>query len=179
MVKTKTLQQLFERHRRSGDLVFAIFFLVVSLVLLSQLGEQTKWVKRTKLVAQPSFWPSVALYGMVFFAVLHFIGSLLSPRIYGRLAEVKLWFRSLEYVAWFLAYVWLVPRLGYLPTTMLYMPLLAWRVGFKDKKTLWMMAGLGFFIVFLFKSFLEVKIPGGALYEYLPSSLRSFMLLNF
>lgn len=179
MVKTKTLQQLFERHRRSGDLVFAVFFLLVTLFLLSQLGDQTKWVKRTKLVAQPSFWPSVALYGMAFFAVLHFIGSLLSPRIYGRLAEVKLWFAALEFATWFMAYVWLVPVLGYLPTTIIFMPALTWRMGFRDKKTLCSMAGLGVFIVLLFKSFLEVKIPGGAVYEYLPSGIRSFMLINF
>jgi len=178
-VKSKTLQQLFERHRKSGDLVFALSFLLVSLWLLSQLGEQTQWVKRTKLVAQPSFWPSVALYGMAGFAFLHFLGSLLSPRIYGRLAEVKLWLRSLEYAAWFMTYVWVVPQLGYLLSTVLFMPLLTWRVGFREKKQLIGIAGVGFFIVVLFKSFLAVKIPGGAIYEYLPVGIRSFMLVNF
>jgi hypothetical protein len=34
-------------------------------------------------------------------------------------------------------------------------------------------------IVLVFKTFLEVKIPGGAIYEYLPDTLRTFMILNF
>jgi hypothetical protein len=34
-------------------------------------------------------------------------------------------------------------------------------------------------IVLVFKTFLEVKIPGGIIYEFLPSTLRSFMILNF
>jgi hypothetical protein len=37
----------------------------------------------------------------------------------------------------------------------------------------------GLFIVLIFKTFLEVKIPGGAIYEFLPNTLRSFMILNF
>lgn len=180
MATVKTLQQLFERHRRPGDLVFAVFFLIVALVLLYQLPEQTKWFsKRTKLVAQPAFWPALALGGMVLFAALHLLGSLLSPRIYGRLKEVSLWLRSIEYALWFMAYVWLVPQLGYLPSTVLFMPLLAWRVGFRDRRLLGGMALLGVAVVLLFKTFLAVKIPGGALYEYLPDALRSTMLLNF
>jgi hypothetical protein len=34
-------------------------------------------------------------------------------------------------------------------------------------------------IVLVFKTFLEVKIPGGIIYEYLPDTLRNFMILNF
>jgi len=37
----------------------------------------------------------------------------------------------------------------------------------------------GLSIVLIFKTFLEVKIPGGAIYEFLPNTLRSFMILNF
>ena len=102
MVRTKTLQQLFQRYRKPGDLVFAIFFLVFSVALLTQLGDQTKWVARKSLFVQPRFWPAVAVGGMVLFGTLHLIGSLWSPRIYGRLKEMWFWARSLEYVAWFL-----------------------------------------------------------------------------
>ena len=34
-------------------------------------------------------------------------------------------------------------------------------------------------IVLLFKSFLQVKLPGGRIYEVLPDGLRSFMLTYF
>lgn len=179
MVRAKSMQVLFKRDRRTGDLVFAVFFLIVSVLLLSQLDEQIKWLKRGKFMAQPGFWPAVSLVGMTFFALLHLISSALSSRIYGRIAEVGLWLRSLEYAAWFLLYVWLVPIVGYLPMTLIFMPFLAFRIGYRSKKMLLIAASLGFLIVLVFKSFLEVKIPGGQLYEYLPDAMRSFMLLNF
>ena len=175
----KSYQQLFQRERRKGDLVFAVLFMAFSIFLLSQIGTETHWGRKTKLVAQPYFWPIVSLIGMTFFAVLHFLGSILSPRIPGRLQEIGFWLRALEYVAWFLVYVWVVPIVGYLPTTLVFMPLLAFRMGYRDKKILWIAAGIGFAIVTLFKAFLSVKIPDGALYEYLPDFMRSFMMINF
>ncbi|WP_022954574.1 tripartite tricarboxylate transporter TctB family protein [Leucothrix mucor] len=179
MVRVKSMQALFKRDRRTGDLVFAVLFLVFSALLLSQLGDQVQWNKRGKIFAQPGFWPMVSLVGMTFFALLHLIGSALSPRIYGRLKEIGFWLRSLEYAAWFLAYVWLVPIIGYLPMTVLFIPLLAFRSGYRDKKILLIAAFIGLLIVLIFKTFLEVKIPGGMLYEYLPDAIRSFMLINF
>ena len=68
---------------QAGDLVFAIFFLAVSLFLLASLGGQTELVKRTGTVAQPAFWPTVAVAFMTGFAVLHLIGSAVSPRVEG------------------------------------------------------------------------------------------------
>ena len=125
MARVQSMQALFKRDRRTGDLVFAVFFLIISILLLSQLDEQVKWSKRGKFFAQPGFWPAVSLVSMTFFALLHLIGSALSPRIYGRIAEVGLWLRSLEYAVWFLLYVWLVPIVGYLPMTLIFMPFLA------------------------------------------------------
>ena len=37
----------------------------------------------------------------------------------------------------------------------------------------------GTLVVVIFKSFLQVKVPGGKLYEYLPGAMRSFMLTYF
>jgi hypothetical protein len=34
-------------------------------------------------------------------------------------------------------------------------------------------------VVIVFKSFLDVKIPGGAIYEFFPDSVRNFFILNF
>lgn len=176
MVKTKTLQQLFQRYRKPGDLVFAIFFLCFSLFLLLQIGEQTKWLARKSLFVQPRFWPAVALIGMVGFGTFHLIGSLLSPRIFGRLKEVIFWASALEYVGWFLIYVYLVPLTGYLPTTIIFCILLALRVGYRDKTMLLSSIGAAISIVVLFRVILQVKIPAGALYEYLPDGLRVFAL---
>jgi len=177
MTYIKTLQQLFHRYRRPGDLVFALLFLFVSIFLLSQLGEQVEWPGGGKLVAQPGFWPAISLVGMTFFAALHYIGSALSPRIPGRWQEVGFWLRGLEFAGWFMVYVWVVPRLGYLPTTLLFMPLLALRAGYRKPAHLLGAAAVGFGVVVIFKALLSVKIPGGAVYEHLPDGLRNFMSL--
>ena len=179
MSRIKTLQDLFKRYRRPGDLVFAVIFLAFSIFLLANLDGQTEWVKRTKTVAQPAFWPTVAVISMAGFAALHLIGSLVSPRIEGRWIEVKFWLRSIEFAIWFMVYVALVPRLGYLPSSIVFPALLAFRLGYRAPQQLVTAALSGVAIVVLFKSFLQVKVPGGAIYEYLPGALRAFMLTYF
>ena len=78
-----------------------------------------------------------------------------------------------------MVYVWLVPIVGYLPMTLIIAPLLCYRLGYRDRKILWAAAGVGLTIVVVFKAFLDVKIPGALLYEYLPGGIRNFMILNF
>lgn len=177
MSRDSGLRRWLGRERRPGDLVFAVFFLLLALLLLSQLGEETKWVKRTRFFAQPAFWPSVSLAGMALFAILHFLGSLLSPKMPGRTPELLLWLRSIEYAAWFLAYVWAVPKLGYLGATLLFALALTWRVGYRDKRMFLAAAAMGASIVVIFKAFLQVRIPAGQWYEHLPDGIRNFMLL--
>ena len=169
--------EIFRRERLPGDLVFAVAFVLISILLVSQLGEQASWVKRTKFFAQPAFWPTVSLTGMLFFAVLHCIGSLVSPRTPGRGPEVIFWLRSFEYAGWFLLYVWIVPRLGYLGSTLLFTLILTWRAGYRAKLMFVSAAAMGVGIVVIFKAFLQVKVPAGQVYEYLPDGIRNFMLL--
>ncbi len=172
----KTLQDMFRRYRRPGDIVFASLFLLFALFLLSQLGTETKVVKRTKWFAQPGLWPTVAVWTMVVFAFLHWLSSALSARISGRWAEVGFWVRSLEYVAYFLIYVLLVPQLGYLPSTMLFAVFLTLRAGFRGSGAIAIAAFFGFVVTIVFRAMLQVKIPAGAIYEYLPDSVRAFAL---
>ena len=177
MVKKLRFVEIFQRERLPGDLVFAVAFLLISIFLVSQLGEQASWVKRTKFFAQPAFWPTISLTGMLLFAVLHCLGSLVSPRTPGRGPEVIFWLRSIEYSGWFLLYVWIVPRLGYLGSTLLFTLILTWRVGYRTKIMFVSAAAMGVGIVVIFKAFLQVKVPAGQVYEYLPDEIRNFMLL--
>ncbi|MEW2915788.1 tripartite tricarboxylate transporter TctB family protein [Ruegeria sp. ANG10] len=172
----KTLQDMFKRYRRPGDVVFALAFLVFAVFLLTQLGEQTKVVKRTKWFAQPGFWPMVSLWAMAIFAFLHWLSSAMSDRIPGRWPEVAFWFRSLEYVVYFLVYVAVVPLLGYLPSTVLFAVFLAVRTGFRSPGAIGLAAAFGIAVTVIFRAFLQVKIPAGAAYEYLPESVRAFAL---
>lgn len=172
----KTLQDMFKRYRRPGDVVFAVLFLAFAVFLLSQLGDQTKVVKRTKWFAQPGLWPTIAIWCMVVFGFLHWLSSALSDRISGRWTEVGFWVRSFEYVAYFLIYVLVVPLLGYLPSTMLFAVFLTLRVGFRGANAIGIAALFGFVVTIVFRGFLQVKIPAGAVYEYLPDSVRAFAL---
>jgi len=174
-----TVKSLFKRYRRPGDIVFGVAFLLFSVFLLSQLGSQTTWKSGGKLFAQAPFWPTVSVYAMVVFSLLHVISSLCSPRIPGRWTEVAFWFRAFEYAAWFMAYVFSVPVIGYLTATILISGFLAVRVGYRNPRTIALAVVCGVVIVLIFKTFLQVKVPGGAVYEYLPTALRSFMYQYF
>ncbi|WP_422039523.1 tripartite tricarboxylate transporter TctB family protein [Roseibium sp.] len=176
MAHIKTLQELFRRHRRPGDIVFALVFLAFSIFLLSQIYGETSWVKRTKWFAQPRFWPAVSLIFMTLFALLHFIGSLCSPRILGRWLEVVFWLRSLEFVLYFLLYVAVVPLLGYLPSTVLFTCFLTVRVGLATPRFLLASSAFAVCVAVIFRAVLQVKIPAGQLYEAFPDPLKAFAL---
>ena len=179
MSRIQSLQTLFKRYRRPGDLVVAIVFLVFSVFLLSQIYDQTAYRAGGKLFTQPRFWPAVSLIGMVVFAALHLTGSLLSERLDGRWKEVGLWVASVEYALWFVAYAAVVPFAGYLPTTVIFAVALAFRAGYRSRGALFSAGLAAVVIVILFKSLLQVKLPGGRIYEALPDGLRSFMLTYF
>ena len=90
-----------------------------------------------------------------------------------------MWLASLEYVAWFMVYVWLVPITGYLLTTIAFCVLLARRCGYRSRRALLTAAATAVCIVVLFKTMLAVKIPAAVIYEWLPAGLRNFMIINF
>lgn len=177
MERRKRFQELFQRYRRPGDLVFAVLFLVAALFLLSQLGTQTTWARRTPWHGQPALWPGIAVVGMTVFGAFHLLGSLLSPRIAGRWTEVAFWLRSFEYVLYFLIYVALVPLGGYLPMTIVFTLFLSLRAGFRDCRTLTVAVVFGCVTALVFRGFLQVKIPAGAVYDHLPVAVRTFALM--
>ena len=179
MSRIKTLQALFKRYRRPGDIVFAWFALIVSALLLSQLADQTAWRNGGKLFAQPRFWPAVSLGGMTVFAALHLLGSALSERLHGRWHEVGLWVASFEYALWFIAYATVVPFAGYLPATMIFAVALTIRAGYRSAWAILAALGTAIVVVLLFKTVLRVNLPSGLIYENLPDGLRQIMLTYF
>ena len=156
MLRFQTLQQMFQRYRRPGDIVFAWLALAFAVFMLSQLWDQTAWRNGQKLIAQPRFWPAVSLGGMAFFAALHLIGSMVSERIEGRWREVLTWVRALEFAIWFTL-----------------------RMGYRSRLMLISAALIAFAIVVLFRTLLHVSLPAGQIYEALPDGLRQFMLTYF
>ncbi|MFV0514346.1 MAG: tripartite tricarboxylate transporter TctB family protein [Jhaorihella sp.] len=171
-----------ERERRfvgprRGQLIFALAFLSASALLLSLISGQTTWIAKTALFSQPRFWPAIGLGGMALFGGLHLYRLPWRHNTRYDWWEARKWLAVLEFALWFMAYVLLVPVLGYLPVTLAFVPALSWRMGYRSRAI--MVSGVVFavVVVVMFKGFLSVKIPGGAVYEYLPGGLRSFFIL--
>lgn len=169
--------KFFRRERRRGDFVFAVAMLVFSLFLLISFSSQTARAEGTAWSAQPTLWPAIAVIGMTAFAGLNLFCSVLSPRIPGRLNELRVWLGFAEYAGWFLLYVLLVPQLGYLPMSILMAAALLWRSGYRSGRMMLIAVMMGVFTVLLFKTGLRVNVPGGALYEFLPAGLRNFFIV--
>ncbi|MNL82812.1 hypothetical protein D3C87_2102870 [compost metagenome] len=72
-----------------------------------------------------------------------------------------------------------MPLLGYLISTLLFCVLLTVRAGYRQTSALIAAALFGLVVVVFFKSMLNVKIPGGAIYDVLPAFLRNFMITHF
>jgi hypothetical protein len=179
MSRVKTLQSLFKRYRRPGDIVFAWLILIFSVFMLSQVFDQTAYKDGGKLFAQPRFWPTVSLSLMTAFAAFHLLGSALSERIEGRWGEVLSWLAAFEYAAWFIAYAAAVPYGGYLPTTVFFAVALVVRAGYRSARMLIAAVLFSVVTVVLFKAVLKVNLPSGLIYEALPDGLRQFMLTYF
>lgn len=172
--------ELFEARHHPAEIFYGILSFVFAAFLLTQIGSQTTFFDSMPLTRQPALWPVVAIVGMLVFGTLEvffywrrndsFDQSILWP-------EVMLWLRAVEYFGWFMAYVLAVPIFGYLPSTIVFCLLLVWRLGYRRSRIYVAAVAIGIATVILFKSFLQVKIPGGQVYEYLPAGLRNFMIL--
>ena len=167
---------------RPGGVVFAGLFLAIAVLLFSQIGSEAKFSAKAwgtkKMFAQPGFWPGLGVTGMCLFGAMHAIAAF-NRRAGKDVFEAVQWLRALEYLAWFMAYVWAVPIIGYLPATLIFMGALAVRAGYRNRRVILAALATGLAIVLVFKTALSVKIPGGALYEHLPDALRSIAILNF
>jgi len=164
---------------KRGHLIFALMFILLSISLLLQIEEQTKWVLKVKFAAQPRFWPAVSLIGMVSFAGLYILYLPQKNLVRADWLETRKWLQTIEFPLWFMIYVNLNPILGYLPSTLIFVPALIWRMGYRTPIMFKSGVAFALVVVIVFKSFLDVKIPGGAIYEFFPNSVRNFFILNF
>ena len=171
--------QLLEvKTRVSGQVVFVIFAFLVALFLLSQIRTQTEWNDSARnIAAQPRLWPAVALIVMAGGFGLHW--RLMRRRRPAAMdwGEVRRWVEPLEFLGWFILYVFAVPLLGFLPMSLLFACALTWRLGYRSGGALAVAALFAVTVTVVFKGLLGVNIPGGQIYEVLPSSIRTFFLV--
>ena len=190
----------FDKQRRRAA-IFAACALLFAAAMLALSGAQLKW-NAVGFHKQPGFWSVLSLIGMALFA----LALLLQPAAMRSAKYVDVdvgdddgdgdnddinrnrttrdwrtlcqqWFGTAEYALYFLLYVYAVPRLGYLPSTLIALCLLMYRLGYRSARMQITACLVGASIVVLFKSLLQVKIPGGALYEMFPPALRNFLTL--
>ena len=102
------------KNIKSGELLFALIFFITSAFLISQLPDQVKWFKNTKITSQPALWCSIGLIGMTVFGFVHLILNIRLNNLIKDLKEGFIWVRSIEFALWFLLYVVLVQYIGYL-----------------------------------------------------------------
>jgi putative tricarboxylic transport membrane protein len=176
------ISELVEARHHRAEIVFGALSFAFALFLAAEIGAQTTWIDNRRFVEQPAFWPIVSILGMTIFGAFELWFSWRRNRRGrgdGVLPEVLQWAKAIEYVVWFMVYVVIVPRLGYLPTTLVFCAALTVRLGYREPRALLGAIATGLATVVVFKSFLGVKIPGGAVYEYLPDTLRNIMILYF
>ncbi|MEZ5751323.1 MAG: tripartite tricarboxylate transporter TctB family protein [Paracoccaceae bacterium] len=167
-------------HHRA-EIVFAVASFLIAVLLATQWSTQTTWIEGQPFSRQPGLWPLIAIIGMLVFGAGELIACLIRNKRNGGgdvKAELWLWARSAEYVVWFMAYVWMTPITGYLPTTAVFMTAMTWRLGYRGKLLVFAPL-LACAIVVLFKAFLSVRIPGGEVYDIFPQAIRNFLVVYF
>ncbi len=166
------------RKKARGQFLFALAFVVLGVALAVQLPFQTTWLEDTSVFVQPRFMPTVAIIGMVLFGCLHLWFLPRRRIVRSDWGEVRVWVSGLEFVAWYMVYVFIVPVAGYLATTVVFCWLLVLRMGYNSRRIHWFSVLFAAAVVIVFKTLLKVKIPGAAVYELLPPLLRNFLIVN-
>lgn len=170
--------EFFPEGRKPGEILFSALMILLGGLLLAALPWQTSWIDGRGLAAQPRTWPALSLGGLIVFSALHFGQRLKATRTPGRWKEGLTWILSVEYIAYYMAYVWAIPVIGYLPATALFCVLITLRVGYRGK-AIWIALCFALFVVLVFKAGFNVKIPSGALYDYAPESIRYTLIRYF
>lgn len=179
MSDTHDLSELIKPPHHRAEVVFAITSFLFAVVLATQWSTQTTWAAGQPWSRQPGLWPLIAITGMLVFGAGELVACILRNLRRGggdALAEVLHWVAAAEYLLWYMAYVLATPWIGYLPATVLFATLLALRLGYRGALLLWAPLS-GALIVLLFKGLLQVRIPGGALYELFPRAIRNALVL--
>lgn len=157
-------------------------FLLFAIFLAATFSDQVKWFSNLSLFKQPGLWALISVGGMLvtgLVACLQVFAKSREGRASARseFIELGFWIRACEYLCWFMLYVFSVPYLGYLPSTILFTTLLTFRLGYRSMRWSIRAVLLAVVTVVIFRSFLQVKIPGGHVYELLPQPLSKFLLM--
>ena len=171
----------------TGAVVLTILFLIFGAVLLALTPWQTTPAPPGKeWSTEPALAPAVFLVVLVVPA-----GFLLAAGLRARLGpggpglrlrplphELRAAGMVLEFAVYFVLYVWLVDKLGYLLSSFLFAFVGCRRLGLRGWRTVAFSVVLAVALAGVFRAGLGIWMPGAAIYEYLPGELRNFALLR-
>lgn len=173
--------EIIEPPHFRAELIFSVAAFLFAVFLWKNIGTELKTVQGLSLLKQPGFWSQLAIYGMLGFGAFNLLicirRNLSSDQGAAMVPELFFWIRSAEYVGWFLIYVLIVPKLGYLPSTVIFCLALTMRLGYSSARYLWVSFTVSVVVVLFFRGFLQVKIPAGAAYDFLPAAVRNLFMI--
>lgn len=171
------------RHRESiharARLGFAALTWVLAWLLLMLAPWQLQWQADRSWAQQPGLFSLVGVIGMVIFGTAEIWRLARSvQRWHGMSAwpELRVWWGSLEYAAWFMAYVFATPWLGYLLASVVFALGLTWRLGYRRRVHFGSALAVAVATVLVFKGGLSVKIAPAPWYQSLPEPLATWFM---
>ena len=152
-------------------------------IQLGLLDAEGRVARLGTILKQGWFAPMMCLAVMLPSAVLNLSASWRATRKWRRQQmpsrwryEVGQWARALEFIGYFALYTLAVPVLGYLLSTLVLLPFLTFRLGYRSWYWLRVSGLVAFAIVLLFRTALQIKTPVNIwLYNQLPDSIGIFM----
>ena len=161
-------------------IVGVAFLLFVPMLTSPGPAEQGWWT-------QPAFMPRISLLLIAstatYLCFQHFRtlrnGSTTEPAGTSLKNELIQWIKPLEFFIYYIGYIYLLDLIGYFLSSLIFILLLAWRVGLRSPR--WMLTGFLFAIVLVaaFRWALGVWVPQAELYALFPRDIRIFLMNNF
>ena len=188
------IENLFEFKRTKGDLILSIGLMIFVLFLFINFSTESGWDKRDfdqkrvgKILKQQWVGPLICMVILLPSALINIYESV-KQHIKNKklrlpnqtLYELSQWFKSIEFIIYFLIYTFVISTLGYLLSTLIFASFLTYRLGYRSYS--WILTSLGsaFCVVIVFRTILQIKTPVNIwLYSKLPPNIETFMKIYF
>ena len=161
----------------TGQWLFSLCAFALVLFLFASIPFQTSFFDNVPWYKQPRIWPGIAIVGMLIAGIGHFFTLRKfsePPETLPFSKDLQLTAKALEISLWFILYIFAVGALGYLPSSIAFALFMCWRMEYKSWRFYLYALLLAIAIVAIFKGILQVRIPGGDLYDFLPTDLQRF-----
>jgi hypothetical protein len=180
--------------RQNGDLVVSLFFFLLVLVLLFYFNTEAGFEDRKlpqkrfgKILKQGWVTPAICMFFLMIAVTVNLWLSVRNaikskrlhlPKRTGK--ELLNWLKSLEFVAYFLIYTFVIPTLGYLLATVFFGVGLTWRLGYRSLRWISISFTTAVVIVLVFRTLLQIRTPLQiTLYEFFPPAVEGFLKTYF